>query len=532
MAYSVDERTGLMSGRASEQGEVPESTLLAVARAHEMEERLHIDRLPTRLPATRSLGGVAQRIRARAARPSTAPRSTPSSADGALRWFIATAATSDRLAARWGDWHFASALARALERRGHVGMVRTRERYDEAVASQCDVAIVVRGLVPAPRRLARRHVLWIISHPESITRTECEDADLVLVASEPFADHLRERTDTPVEVMLQASDPVRFRPLAPDARYRHPIVVVAKTRDVQRAAVTDAISAGLRPAVYGTGWRDLIDPSMVIADYVPNAELPILYSSAGVVLNDHWPSMREWGFVSNRLFDLMACGTPAVSDAVPGIETLFGKAVGMYLDPPELRSLVEERLADPDGARQKVAPARQRGPPPPHLRPPGRPAPRARGAIPTGRANAVRPSARRVGSARRALESPPVPNARWIRRSAFVAAAALVLASGCSRGGSKNESATKDTSAPKSFTIWAPDRMKKPLDSAVQYFKTLQPDIEISVVYGGEELNDRCCRVKSPTSWSTPLPSSRSSQPKRRYRTSESTSEWTRSCSS
>jgi hypothetical protein len=295
----------------------------------------------------------------RAARPSPAPHSRSSWPDGSMRWFIATAATNDRLAARWGDWHFASALARALERRGHVGMVRTRERYDEAVASDCDLAIVIRGLVPVSKRLARRQLLWIISHPESITRAECDLADLVLVASEPFADHLRERTDTPVEVMLQATDPVRFRPLPPQARYQHPIVVVAKTRDVRRAAVTDAIRSGLRPAVYGTGWRDLIDASLVIADYVPNAELPILYSSAGVVLNDHWPSMREWGFVSNRLFDLMACGTPAVSDAVPGIETLFGKAVGTYLDPPELRSLVEERLADPDGARQEVAPARR-----------------------------------------------------------------------------------------------------------------------------------------------------------------------------
>jgi ABC-type molybdate transport system substrate-binding protein len=90
-----------------------------------------------------------------------------------------------------------------------------------------------------------------------------------------------------------------------------------------------------------------------------------------------------------------------------------------------------------------------------------------------------------------------VPYAKWIRRSAF-ALAALVLASGCSRGGSKNDSATKDTSAPNSFTIWAPDRMKKPLDSTVEYFKTLHPGIDISVVYGGEELNDRLLQGDKP----------------------------------
>jgi molybdate transport system substrate-binding protein len=90
-----------------------------------------------------------------------------------------------------------------------------------------------------------------------------------------------------------------------------------------------------------------------------------------------------------------------------------------------------------------------------------------------------------------------VPNARWIRWSALVLVT-VALASGCSRGGSKSDSATKDTSPPNSFTIWAPDRMKKPLDSSVEYFKTLHPGIDISVVYGGEELNDRLLQGDKP----------------------------------
>ena len=63
--------------------------------------------------------------------------------------------------------------------------------------------------------------------------------------------------------------------------------------------------------------------------------------------------------MSNRLFDVLACGTPAISDPVSGIDDLFGNVVGQYHDRTELAALVEERLADPEEARRRVDPARQ-----------------------------------------------------------------------------------------------------------------------------------------------------------------------------
>ena len=55
-------------------------------------------------------------------------------------------------------------------------------------AASCDVHCVVRGLAPVRRTPGQAHVLWIISHPEDVTTEECDDADLVLVASHRFAD--------------------------------------------------------------------------------------------------------------------------------------------------------------------------------------------------------------------------------------------------------------------------------------------------------------------------------------------------------
>jgi hypothetical protein len=267
---------------------------------------------------------------------------------------ITVAAPSAKVAARWGDWHLAQALAESLRRRGHQVRLQTADRADDLSGRAGDVHLVLRGLQPVRRTAGQRHVLWIISHPEAIDDGELDAADLVLVASPGFADRLRQRTSTPVEVMLQATDHRRFRPRPVDPVHRHDVTIVAKTREVLRPVVSDALAAGLRPAIYGGGWRGLVDPGLVVADHIDNEALPVVYSSAGVVLNDHWRTMRAWGFASNRLFDVLACGTPVISDPVDGMDELFDRAVLEYHSPDELRALVDEVLADPEAARQRA----------------------------------------------------------------------------------------------------------------------------------------------------------------------------------
>jgi GT2 family glycosyltransferase/spore maturation protein CgeB len=250
-------------------------------------------------------------------------------------------APSWEVAERWGDLHFARALQRDLRRRGHPCTIQVLEEWEHDEGLSYDVALVIRGLSRHQPKPGQINVLWNISHPDDLGGEECDGYDLVCVASEPFAAKLRERTSTPVAVLEQATDPALFY-RDPSPAYEHDLVFVANSRNVLRPIVRDLLPTDRDLAIYGGGWDGLVDSRHVVAEHVPNEELRKVYSSARVVLCDHWDDMREHGFVSNRIYDALACGATVISDAVPGLERFEG--VLTYETAEELARLVDEVL--------------------------------------------------------------------------------------------------------------------------------------------------------------------------------------------
>ncbi len=262
----------------------------------------------------------------------------PAAGKPALRWAIKIGAPFHEQGDKWGDVHFASDLAAALERLGQLVAVDRLAAHQRSTAGLDDVVLNLRGLTTPALSPGPVNILWVISHPDDVTPEEVRSYDLAFAASGPWSERMTGRAGVPVEPLLQATDPGRFHPGLAVPGSGPAALFVGNSRGVQRPVVRDAVAAGVDVAIYGTRWKDFVDARYVRGDYLPNETVGAAYRAAGVVLNDHWPDMAAQGFVSNRVFDVVAAGGRVVSDDVEGLEEIFGGAVRVYRTPGDLAS--------------------------------------------------------------------------------------------------------------------------------------------------------------------------------------------------
>lgn len=253
---------------------------------------------------------------------------------------------------RGGDAALARSLAKALGERGHQALLQVDSEAGDPAADCLDVLLVLRGRRAGEPTPGRINLIWQISHPEETEAAELNRYDRVLVASTRHAEQLRGMVRPPVESLLQFTDPEVFHPV-PTSRPMHDVAFAGNWRGEFRRIVWDALEAGHPPALYGRGWN-LLAPEHAVAEHVPHEELNCLYSSCKVLLCDHWDDMRCHGFVSNRVFDALACGAFVIADDNPALAEELPGAVETYSTPAELGAKLERYLGDPE-ERERIA---------------------------------------------------------------------------------------------------------------------------------------------------------------------------------
>lgn len=251
----------------------------------------------------------------------------------------------------WGDTYFAECLAASLEKAGHACEIHCLSEWGRE-DRDIDVVIHIKGLseyYPKPWNI---NIMWMLNHPELHTREELSRYDAVAAASAAHAERLQGMVDIPVLFLPQATDPGHFSPTPAEGK-RYDLVFVGNNIGVgrleMRKIVRDALPTPYSLAVWGKGWNGLLPEGVWQGEHLPWEDLPRVYRQSRIVLNDHQPEMAANGFVNNRTFDALACGSLVVSDAVQGMRDLI--PVPEYTTPGELRALLDGYLANPEKAR-------------------------------------------------------------------------------------------------------------------------------------------------------------------------------------
>lgn len=254
----------------------------------------------------------------------------------------------------WGDFHFAESLKASLERLGHVVNIDFLGDWYERPVAEEQVAIVLRGLTGYRQRPGQIGVLWNISHPDQVGYDEYRGYDLVYVASQSYPALLQAVIGKPVRTLLQCTDTGRFKPGA-GAGEGQEVLFVGNSRNQYRPLVRWAVECGVDLKIYGSRWERFVAAELIAGENIDNRELSRHYRHARVVLNDHWDSMRDYGFVSNRIFDVLASGGRLVSDPMPALDRLFGGVVAQVDSPQALAQALVEAESVPVAQRNEVA---------------------------------------------------------------------------------------------------------------------------------------------------------------------------------
>ncbi|MGX9351427.1 glycosyltransferase family protein [Shimia sp. W99] len=251
----------------------------------------------------------------------------------------------------WGDYAFARGIARTFSRKGHRTYIASQEDWD-LHAEPGGIDIVLRGRAQVPAIPGRTTLFWCIS--KGMRDINYNEADHVFWASQTLMEEGESGRGKGISTLLpQAFDAELMTP--PKSRKsREGIVFVGRSRaKYVRKSVLFADQAGLDFKIWGPGWRKSEYKDYVQDDFIDNSELPAIYQSASIVLNDHTPVMQVRGLLSNRVFDTLACGAIPVSEDVGWLPEDLSDYIYTYTDFDSFKAAIESAQNEPASKLKK-----------------------------------------------------------------------------------------------------------------------------------------------------------------------------------
>lgn len=270
---------------------------------------------------------------------------------------VGLAVTETDEASGAGDYYTASELAAALT--AELGWQCTllgrndpgRDWYD---VSGLDCLVVLLESYDLRKvRAAGRPVLtvaWIRNWTDQwVARPWFGLYDLVLCSSEVARQYISDRTGNNARVLRIAANTERFNP-ATEARpglnsdYCFTGSYWGAPRRIEALQPADI---PFEFALYGRGWQGHAQFSESWRGNLPYAEIPGVYRSTKILIDDANHVTAPWGSVNSRVFDALACGTLVLSNGREGIWELFGDRLPTWSTIADLKEQVVHFLNHP-----------------------------------------------------------------------------------------------------------------------------------------------------------------------------------------
>jgi len=271
-----------------------------------------------------------------------------------FHWLIQISAPSGPNSLLWGDTYFAQEISNSLTKLNQEAQIIYRDQEVQKFVKANTVLLNLRGLLPLSKINNKINLIWVISHPNQLTKRELQKYNLIFAASHFWANKKSKTWGLKIDALLQATNPTLFNTKTNQPAFEDRILFVGNTRGIYRKSVKMARTLVKNLVVIGTGWGKYIPEDAILKDFVDNKNLSSEYRKSKYVLTDHWDDMARNGFISNRLFDAVASGTRIISDYVPGSKDIFQSSITEYRNLDELSEILKSDISSKFGSQEEI----------------------------------------------------------------------------------------------------------------------------------------------------------------------------------
>ncbi|KQY45714.1 glycosyltransferase [Rhizobium sp. Root483D2] len=190
-----------------------------------------------------------------------------------------------------------------------------------------------------------------------------DNFDIIWAASNKSASAFRANTKKPVEVFRIATSAQRFQNSEMTKEYLSDYCFTGSFFKAPREIVCvldpDALPYSFN--LFGHNWGEFPRLSKYWRGSLPYLDMPKVYGSVKVVIDDCNSTVKEWGSVNSRVFDALAAGVLVISNGRVGSDEVFNGDLPVYEGKQNFTDLLNLYLSDDvtrlslvDKLRQKV----------------------------------------------------------------------------------------------------------------------------------------------------------------------------------
>ncbi|AIS31508.1 glycosyl transferase GT2 family [Methanobacterium formicicum] len=263
-----------------------------------------------------------------------------------------------------GDYFTALSLGKSFKKFGweiaYLSRTESEDWYE--VDRDVDVLISLLDAYDIRRIRSENNLLIKIAWPRNwlnrwIAHPDFVDFDLVLATSETACRYIEEKTGMKTDLLPLATDPETFNPEVAGNRQWESDYCFTGSYWKDPREIVDMLDPESLPytfKLFGKNWDEFEKLKDYCEGFVNYHDIPRVYRSTRIVVDDANRVTKEYGSVNSRVFDAIASGVLVVTNGDLGAEETFNGILPVYKSKEELKRLLEFYLSHEEDRKAKI----------------------------------------------------------------------------------------------------------------------------------------------------------------------------------